>query len=122
MIGALHGQIDALYGDLRDRSDPRSVIEIRFALLDTRAPRALGVEIDLARNVSVSPEAPEIQREGAPVVVLVIPTNEELEIAQETLACIRARIGGALRLHGFRLVLGRRPQRGPQPLDCSPIP
>jgi acetate kinase len=58
-----------------------------------RGMSALGVEIDPARNVSVSPEAPEIQREGAPVEVLVIPTNEELEIAQETLACIRARRG-----------------------------
>jgi acetate kinase len=58
-----------------------------------RGMSALGVEIDPARNAAVSPDAPEIQREGAPVKVLVIPTNEELEIAQETLACIRAQRG-----------------------------
>jgi acetate kinase len=56
-----------------------------------RGMSALGVEIDPERNAAVSPDAPEIQPDGATVKVLVIPTNEELEIARQTLACIRGR-------------------------------
>jgi acetate kinase len=55
-----------------------------------RGLSALGIEIDPARNADASRQAREIQPEGAAVKVLVIPTNEELEIAQETLATIRA--------------------------------
>lgn len=51
---------------------------------------ALGIEIDPARNEAVSREEREIQGEGSRVKILVIPTNEELEIARETLACLRA--------------------------------
>ncbi len=51
----------------------------------------LGIEIDPAANTAASREPREIQPQGAALKVLVIPTNEELEIAQETLAAIRAR-------------------------------
>jgi len=50
----------------------------------------LGIEIDSARNASASREAREIQPQGAALKVLVVPTNEELEIAQQTLAAICA--------------------------------
>jgi acetate kinase len=49
----------------------------------------LGIEIDPGRNEERREDVREIQREGAPVRVLVVPTNEELEIAEETVACIR---------------------------------
>jgi acetate kinase len=49
----------------------------------------LGIAVDDAKNGSPSPAPREIQREGMPVKVLVIPTNEELEIALQTVACIR---------------------------------
>jgi acetate kinase len=49
----------------------------------------MGVEIDPARNGGRLTGVYEIQREGAPVKILVVPTNEELEIADETVACIR---------------------------------
>jgi acetate kinase len=52
----------------------------------------LGIEVDEARNGSPSGEPREIQREGMPVKVLVIPTKEELEIALQTVACIRKNI------------------------------
>jgi acetate kinase len=55
-----------------------------------RGLSAFGIEIDPVRNAAAPRAGPEIQREGGAVKVLVIPTNEELEIAQETLACIRA--------------------------------
>ncbi|HEX7523531.1 MAG TPA: acetate kinase [Candidatus Deferrimicrobium sp.] len=49
----------------------------------------LGIAVDEAKNGSPSSVPREIQREGMPVKVLVIPTNEELEIALQTFACIR---------------------------------
>ena len=55
----------------------------------------LGIAVDEARNGSPSSEPREIQREGMPVKVLVIPTNEELEIALQTIACIRKNVGEA---------------------------
>ena len=53
----------------------------------------LGIAVDEAGNGSASREPREIQREGMPVKVLVIPTNEELEIALQTIACIGKNIG-----------------------------
>jgi acetate kinase len=53
----------------------------------------LGIGVDEARNGSPSSVPREIQREGMPVKILVIPTNEELEIALQTVACIRNDIG-----------------------------
>jgi acetate kinase len=53
----------------------------------------LGIAVDEARNGSPSSVPREIQREGMPVKVLVIPTNEELEIALQAVACIRNSIG-----------------------------
>ncbi|MGE5284812.1 MAG: acetate kinase, partial [Actinomycetota bacterium] len=53
----------------------------------------LGITVDEARNGSPSPAPREIQREGMPVKVLVIPTDEELEIALLTVACIRNDFG-----------------------------
>ena len=53
----------------------------------------LGIAVDEARNGSPSREPREIQRGGMPVKVLVIPTDEELEIALQTVACIRNSIG-----------------------------
>jgi len=55
-----------------------------------RGLSGFGIEIDRVRNAAAPRAGPEIQRAGGAVKVLVIPTNEELEIAQETLACIRA--------------------------------
>ena len=49
----------------------------------------LGIEIDPARNEERLGGVREIQREGTLVKILVVPTNEELEIAEETVACIR---------------------------------
>jgi acetate kinase len=49
----------------------------------------LGIALDEGKNDSPSSAPREIQREGMPVKVLVLPTNEELEIALQTVACIR---------------------------------
>jgi acetate kinase len=49
----------------------------------------LGIEVDPGKNRHRSKEAFEIQTENSTVKVLVIPTNEELEIAEQTMTCIR---------------------------------
>lgn len=51
---------------------------------------ALGISIDVEKNNSTSREAREINQNAAPVKVLVIPTNEELEIAVQTVDTILA--------------------------------
>lgn len=48
----------------------------------------LGIAIDPARNEEPSDEARVISPDGAPVTVLVVPTNEELAIARETLSIL----------------------------------
>lgn len=48
----------------------------------------LGIAVDEEKNRSPSMVPREIQQEGMPVRILVIPTNEELEIALQTVACI----------------------------------
>jgi len=50
---------------------------------------ALGVELDQSRNRADAKGSRAIQREGASVAVLVVPTDEELEIAEQTLRCIQ---------------------------------
>jgi acetate kinase len=49
----------------------------------------LGIALDEAANLLASRETREIGRAGLPVRVFVIPTNEELQIARETLAVVR---------------------------------
>ena len=46
----------------------------------------LGLEVDPALNAVRSPEPRRISPAGSPAAVLVVPTNEELEIARETRA------------------------------------
>jgi acetate kinase len=53
----------------------------------------LGIEIDPEKNNRKSKKAFEIQKGGSSVKVLVIPTNEEREIAEQTVACIESRRG-----------------------------
>jgi acetate kinase len=49
----------------------------------------LGIEVDAARNAAADREARFISPDGTDVAVLVIPTNEELEIAREARAIAR---------------------------------
>jgi acetate kinase len=47
---------------------------------------ALGIRLDQARNESPSREARVVSADDSPISVLVVPTNEELEIARQALA------------------------------------
>ncbi len=49
---------------------------------------ALGIAVDPRKNETRSDGAREIQTDDATVKVLVIPTDEELEIAEETVECV----------------------------------
>ena len=51
----------------------------------------LGLRIDRAKNAVRSDDAREIQPAGAPLKILVLPTNEELQIALETKQIIEGR-------------------------------
>jgi acetate kinase len=57
-------------------------VNLRQATLE--GLEGLGISVDPERNGSTSKEARYISPEGSPVAVLVIPTNEELEIARQT--------------------------------------
>ena len=62
------------------------------ALIRTRSCRGLshlGIRLDSAKNRRKSKKAFEIQTPESRVKILVIPTNEELEIAEQTIACIK---------------------------------
>jgi acetate kinase len=50
-----------------------------------------GIRIDEDRNAQAAAGVFEIQAEDAPVRVLVVPTNEEFEIARQTHACLMLR-------------------------------
>jgi len=49
----------------------------------------LGIEVDKEKNNRRSKGAFEIQSRNSRVNILVVPTNEELEIAEQTVACIK---------------------------------
>ena len=54
-----------------------------------RGLQALGIAVDANKNVSADSGAFEIQAPASRVSLLVIPTNEELEIARQTVGCIQ---------------------------------
>jgi acetate kinase len=53
----------------------------------------MGIEVDPERNNQKSKKAFEIQKGDSSIKVLVIPTNEELEIAEQTVECIDSHRG-----------------------------
>ncbi|AAT88358.1 acetate kinase [Leifsonia xyli subsp. xyli] len=50
----------------------------------------LGIQLDPERNAARSPGARIVSADGSPVTVLVVPTNEELEIARQALQAVAA--------------------------------
>lgn len=49
----------------------------------------LGIELDTAKNAVRGSGIQEVQKEGSKVKILVIPTNEELEIGQQTYSLVK---------------------------------
>jgi acetate kinase len=54
----------------------------------------LGISIDLQKNKAVSGKISEVQHDSAGIKVIVIATDEELEIARQTIETIRDRVQG----------------------------
>jgi len=61
---------------------------LRATVLETLG--RLGLAVDPARNEAPSREARVISPDGSPVTVLVVPTNEELEIGRQAAALLDA--------------------------------
>ena len=85
-IGAYYavlGSLDAIVftGGIGENSGP-----VRSAVCGDL--RHLGITVDERKNGAVTAKAVEIQEEGAPVRVLVVRTNEELEIALQAEAIV----------------------------------
>jgi acetate kinase len=55
---------------------------------------ALGIVVDEWKNKAVSKNEAEIQDDRSPIKILVIPTNEELEIAHQTVNTINCMQSG----------------------------
>ncbi|MGO9118708.1 MAG: acetate/propionate family kinase [Desulfomonilaceae bacterium] len=82
---AVLGRVDALVftGGIGENSP-----EVRQRCCEGLA--SLGIIVDAGRNQAGTQGTIEIQANGSAVKVLVIPTNEELEIATQTVECIQA--------------------------------
>jgi acetate kinase len=80
---AVLGRVDALVftGGIGEHAAP--VREQICAGLD-----GLGMVLDAAANVAAVGRQGAIHRADSPVAVLVIPTDEELEIARRTVTCL----------------------------------
>jgi acetate kinase len=87
-IGAYLAQLGRLDALVFTAGVGENSVALRSQALEGLA--GLGISIDPARNASTSRDARYISPDGSPVAVLVIPTNEELEIARQTVAAIRA--------------------------------
>ncbi len=51
----------------------------------------LGISLDLKKNATVSDKVTEIQKDGASIKIMVVATDEELEIARQTIETINNR-------------------------------
>lgn len=77
------GRVDAIVFTAGVGENAAAVRERALAGLE-----GLGIEVDAARNAERARGARRISPDGARVDVLVVPTNEELEIAQQTLEVV----------------------------------
>jgi acetate kinase len=77
------GRVDAIVFTAGVGENAAAVRERALAGLE-----GFGVEVDAARNAERRRDARRISTDGARVDVLVVPTNEELEIARQTLEVV----------------------------------
>ncbi len=61
--------------------------EVRAAALT--GLESFGIQLDGTRNISPKRDARRISTEESPIAVLVVPTNEEFEIARQSLAVVQ---------------------------------
>jgi acetate kinase len=85
-IGAYLAQLGRLDALVFTAGVGENSVALRAQSLD--GLEGLGISVDSARNAAQSSAERYISPDGSPVAVLVIPTNEELEIARQTVAAI----------------------------------
>ena len=69
-----------------DPSVPENLADLQAAVREHGAH--LGIALDATRNAGAAGKAATISRDGSPVAVLVIPTDEESEIARQAMAVV----------------------------------
>jgi acetate kinase len=87
-VGAYLAQLGRLDALVFTAGVGENSVALRGQALD--GLEGLGISVDPARNAAVSKAERYISPDGSPVAVLVIPTNEELEIARQSVDAIRA--------------------------------
>jgi acetate kinase len=87
MYSAVLGRVDAVVFTAGIGENSPEVRSLACAGLGN-----LGIRLDPEKNEAGGKEIREIQAKDSAVRVLVVPTNEELEIAQQTIACIGANV------------------------------
>jgi acetate kinase len=86
-VGAYYAALGTLDGIVFTAGVGQHSHRMRAKVLD--GLEALGIRLDPSRNEADSKEARVVSAEDSPVAVLVVPTNEEWEIARQALALIR---------------------------------
>lgn len=81
-IAALNG-LDALVFTAGVGENDRLIRQIICSELDF-----LGIRVDAEKNNSAQDGIRDISDKGSPVRILIVPTNEELEIARQCVACL----------------------------------
>ena len=87
-IGAYHAVLNGLDGLIFTAGIGEHSGAVRAAVCT--GLEALGIAIDPGRNATLDGGIAEISPPDAPVRVLVVPTDEELEIARATHACLQS--------------------------------
>ncbi|KQQ03897.1 MULTISPECIES: acetate/propionate family kinase [unclassified Rathayibacter] len=85
-IGAYYAQLGRVDAIVFTAGVGENVAAVRAGAL--RGLEGLGIELDPARNTSPERGARRISTDDSRVAVLVIPTNEELEIARQSLSVV----------------------------------
>ena len=85
-VGAYYAQLGRLDAIAFTAGVGENSAKVRALSLANLEP--LGIEIDAERNQASSRDARTISTDSSRVAVLVIPTNEELEIARQTYAAV----------------------------------
>lgn len=85
-VGAYYAQLGLLHAIVFTAGVGENSSEIRARSLNGLGH--MGIEIDPGRNQAKSRERRMVSTDGSRVAVLVIPTNEELEIARQAMAAI----------------------------------
>jgi acetate kinase len=87
-IGAYYAVLGAVDAIVFTAGVGQHSAEVRAAAL--HGLEGLGIQLDADRNAAPPPAGGAVSTDDSPVAVLVIPTNEEWEIAREALTVIHA--------------------------------